>query len=144
MEVPFKTNISKFQFDQESGRWRTTKWMSPHLTSPHLTSQSLMARKAFTGPTPPPQLISLSRNSVHVLSWSPSCFCPYLFNRLPSAGFWCSVHTFQFPIFFYPSTCSAWVALSEVKDSSLHSSMGHWDTNHSTTVRWWCFQFGVD
>ena len=54
MEVPFKTNISKFQFDQESGRWRTTKWMSPHLTSPHLSSQSLMAHKAFTGPTPPP------------------------------------------------------------------------------------------
>ena len=26
---------------------------SPHLTSPHLSSQSLMARKAFTGPTPP-------------------------------------------------------------------------------------------
>ena len=22
-----KTNISKFQFDQESGRWRTTLWM---------------------------------------------------------------------------------------------------------------------
>ena len=68
-------------------------------------------------------LISVSCNSPHILPRSPSCFCSDLFNRSPSGGFWYGVRTFQFPIFFYPSTCSAWVTLPGVQDSSRHSSI---------------------
>ena len=60
MEVPFKTNISKFQFDQESGRWRTTKWMSPHLTSPLRASWHVRPSQAPHPPFPPPRLSHLA------------------------------------------------------------------------------------
>ena len=59
--------------------------------------------------TYPLSSISVIRNGLHILPRLPSCFCPFLFNRLPSSGFW-SLSSSSFSL-GRPSHCYVAVAL---------------------------------
>ena len=72
----------RFQIPIRSGI-REMKNHQVDVTSPHLSSQCHVRPSQ----APPPLLISVCWNSFHILPWSPSCFCLYLFNRSPSGPF---------------------------------------------------------
>ena len=63
--------------------------------------------------------ISVSHSGLHILPRLPSCFCPFLFNCLPSSGFW-SFSSFSF---WCPSHCYIAVAVLVLSLSNRLPSM---------------------